>query len=70
MLEEADKYFLEGDYKKALKLFENIQQSIPNSLVIFHIGRCHYELKEFEKSLKPLKEAYLLFKEQNAGLEY
>jgi tetratricopeptide (TPR) repeat protein len=52
MIEEADKYFQAEDYQKAVELFEKLVAETPNAMITLNIGRCYFELKQFEKSLQ------------------
>ena len=56
----AESFYAQGNYIKALEIFENIQSQHPKSEKIMESilksGFCYYELRNFEKSLTIFKQ--------------
>ena len=56
----AESFYAQGNYIKALEIFENIQSQYPKSEKIMESilksGFCYYELGNFEKSLTIFKQ--------------
>ena len=56
----AESFYVQGNYIKALEIFENIQSQHPKSEKIMESilksGFCYYELRNFEKALTIFKQ--------------